>query len=213
MVCDGAAVRRWLRLLMAVAALVGAAACTDEVGSDGGPCNAQGQCLPGLYCIEGRCQTREFARVHYCLGKQCGLVSGFECGVCAEPRVCRSHACEYPSAPDDAGTAADAISRDAVADAGLPDAARDAGITDAMWPDAGTPRSFVTIEPGSFQMGSPSEEPRHSDAELQHHVRIGAAYLLQSTEVTQAQWFDVMRFHPSRFGACGVTSQKVVATA
>ena len=70
---------RWGKVAL-LAALNGAAGCSDTMGELGGECNDRRVCLPGLHCIEGRCQTPEFARVHFCLGKQCGVVGGFVCG-------------------------------------------------------------------------------------------------------------------------------------
>jgi formylglycine-generating enzyme required for sulfatase activity len=58
---------------------------------------------------------------------------------------------------------------------------------------------FVRIEPGSFTMGSPAEEPGHRPDETQHRVTITRAFLMSTTEVTQQQWTRVMGSNPSHF--------------
>ena len=98
---------RWGKVVLAAAVFVAAGACTDEIGTAGGPCNGQGQCLPGLYCIEGVCLELEAARNHHCFSMQCGSVEGFECGACSGPTECVSHRCVVP--PSDAGSSPDAL--------------------------------------------------------------------------------------------------------
>jgi formylglycine-generating enzyme required for sulfatase activity len=66
---------------------------------------------------------------------------------------------------------------------------------------------FVYIPPGTFMMGSPSglfsgESGRDSD-ETQHRVTLTQGCYLQTTEVTQGQWNDVMGRNPSYFKNCG----------
>lgn len=58
---------------------------------------------------------------------------------------------------------------------------------------------FVQIEPGSFQMGSADDEWGHRSDETRHPVEITRAFEIQNTEVTQAQWFQVMHTNPSYF--------------
>ena len=62
---------------------------------------------------------------------------------------------------------------------------------------------FVYIKPGSFMMGSPSEESGRDDDERQHRVTLTQGFYLQTTEVTQGQWQRVMGTNPSRFKNCG----------
>jgi formylglycine-generating enzyme required for sulfatase activity len=51
---------------------------------------------------------------------------------------------------------------------------------------------MVWIAPGNFTMGSPDSEPgRHPD-ETQFHVTLSHGYWMGATEVTVAQWRDVM---------------------
>jgi formylglycine-generating enzyme required for sulfatase activity len=56
------------------------------------------------------------------------------------------------------------------------------------------------IEPGTFQMGSPDDEPERYDREgPQHPVTIGQGFWLFDTACTQALWEAVMDENPSRF--------------
>lgn len=63
--------------------------------------------------------------------------------------------------------------------------------------------TFVWIEPGTFLMGSPPDEPKRDGDEFQHPVTLTTGYYLQSTEVTQGQWQAVMGNNPSQFKHCG----------
>lgn len=65
------------------------------------------------------------------------------------------------------------------------------------------PGDWVLIKAGSFMMGSPLDEPGRGTDEVQHHVTITRDFILQSTEVTQAQWQQVMGNNPSFFENCG----------
>ena len=62
---------------------------------------------------------------------------------------------------------------------------------------------FVYIKPGTFMMGSPSNEPKRGKDERQHQVTLTQGYYLQTTEVTQGQWQQVMGGNPSKFKNCG----------
>jgi formylglycine-generating enzyme required for sulfatase activity len=82
---------------------------------------------------------------------------------------------------------------------------KDTGTTAA---DAGNVRSFevprlkltlVRIEAGEFQMGSPNDEASHQPDEEQHAVKLSKAFYIQSTEVSQQQYEDVMGENPSYF--------------
>jgi len=63
--------------------------------------------------------------------------------------------------------------------------------------------SFVFIEPGTFIMGSPSNEPGRWGDETQHQVTLTQSYYMQTTPVTQGQWKAVMGSNPSFFSNCG----------
>ena len=65
------------------------------------------------------------------------------------------------------------------------------------------PPGYVRIAPGVFTMGSPAGELGRDAGEVQHQVTITRAFLMKTTEVTQAEWQAVMGNNPSRFAACG----------
>ncbi len=62
---------------------------------------------------------------------------------------------------------------------------------------------FVYIQPGTFKMGSPVSEKGRDRDEDQHQVRINRGFYIQTTEVTQGQWFQIMKYNPSAFKTCG----------
>jgi len=72
---------------------------------------------------------------------------------------------------------------------------------------------FVYIQPGTFKMGSPEHEVDriienypHEEKQLdekQHTVTLTAGYYMQTTEVTQRQWKEIMGSNPSAFTGCG----------
>ena len=61
---------------------------------------------------------------------------------------------------------------------------------------------WVSVFPGTFQMGSTAGE---TDERPVRTVTISTPFLLQKTEVTQAQWQAVMGGNPSFHTACGPT--------
>ncbi|MCF8114068.1 MAG: formylglycine-generating enzyme family protein [Desulfotignum sp.] len=52
--------------------------------------------------------------------------------------------------------------------------------------------TFIRVEPGTFQMGSPDTEKHRSTNETLHLVHIKKPFYLQETEVTLEQWRTVM---------------------
>lgn len=52
--------------------------------------------------------------------------------------------------------------------------------------------TFIRVEPGTFQMGSPETEKGRDRNEKRHTVRIQKAFFLQETEVTLKQWWTLM---------------------
>ncbi len=62
---------------------------------------------------------------------------------------------------------------------------------------------FVLIPAGTFTMGSPSNELMREYDERQHRVTISKSFYMQTTEVTQGQWHEVMGSTPSHFKNCG----------
>jgi len=62
---------------------------------------------------------------------------------------------------------------------------------------------FVYIQPGTFMMGSPSNESGRDNDEKQHRLTLTKGFYMQTTEVTQGQWKAVMGSNPSYFKNCG----------
>ncbi|MBS1120207.1 MAG: hypothetical protein H6Q90_2435 [Deltaproteobacteria bacterium] len=54
-------------------------------------------------------------------------------------------------------------------------------------------------------MGSPTSEPCRNADETQHQVTLTRGFEIQSTEVTQAFFLDIMGYNPSGFSGCGAT--------
>jgi len=57
-------------------------------------------------------------------------------------------------------------------------------------------QTFVLLPAGTFTMGSPPDEPRNND-ETQHQVTLSKSFYMMTTEVTLAQWEEVMGSTPS----------------
>ncbi|MBR5691095.1 MAG: formylglycine-generating enzyme family protein, partial [Verrucomicrobia bacterium] len=55
------------------------------------------------------------------------------------------------------------------------------------------------IEPGTFIMGSPTDELGRYDNEVQHEVTLTQGYWMGRYEITQAQYKAVMKTNPSYF--------------
>lgn len=59
------------------------------------------------------------------------------------------------------------------------------------------PMEFVTIKPGSFDMGSKHDPPWSQASEMPlHHVQFSSSFNIGKYEVTQAQWHAVMHEFP-----------------
>jgi formylglycine-generating enzyme required for sulfatase activity len=64
-------------------------------------------------------------------------------------------------------------------------------------------RAWVSIEPGAFTFGSSPDEPGRGEPErAATPLTIERRFLLQATEVTQAQWEEVMEDNPSTRSNC-----------
>ncbi|MFC1532040.1 formylglycine-generating enzyme family protein [Thermodesulfobacteriota bacterium] len=63
--------------------------------------------------------------------------------------------------------------------------------------------TFRYIPAGTFTMGSPDDEPGRADDETQKQATISQGFYMQTTEVTQGQWYRVMDENPSFFNECG----------
>lgn len=99
--------------------------------------------------------------------------------------------------------AAEADASDAT-DAGGEDAGPDVATADAAEAASAIPEGFVRVEPGTFQMGSPLDEPGRSvDNEVPHEVTLTHAFLVKSSEVTQAEFEALMGTNPAYFTECG----------
>ncbi len=56
---------------------------------------------------------------------------------------------------------------------------------------------MLWVEPGTFEMGSPSSEKNHQRNETRHTVTLTRGFYLGKHEVTQTQWKKVMGTNPS----------------
>ena len=74
--------------------------------------------------------------------------------------------------------------------------------------EVGLAARFVPISPGTFQMGSPADEPGRGHDETLHTVTLTRGFELQAAPVTQRQFFLVMRFNPSTFQKKGWTKDR-----
>jgi len=63
--------------------------------------------------------------------------------------------------------------------------------------------SFVLIPAGTFEMGSPENEPDRNNDEKMHKVILTKPFYMQTTEVTQGQWKALMGNNPSLNHDCG----------
>ena len=63
-------------------------------------------------------------------------------------------------------------------------------------PPAANNERFVRINGGTFQMGSPANEPERSSDEIQHSVTVSSFYMAK-TEVSQREYQTVMGNNPS----------------
>lgn len=62
---------------------------------------------------------------------------------------------------------------------------------------------FVKIKTGSFLMGSPPSELGRKWDEKRHKVSITRSFYMSATEITQSQWFKIMKYNPAAFKECG----------
>jgi len=74
----------------------------------------------------------------------------------------------------------------------------------------GIPGTWVTLKAGTFQMGSPATESCRVLDETRHSVTLTSRIVIQSTEVTQDQFWSVMHYRPSFFSACGTCPVETV---
>jgi formylglycine-generating enzyme required for sulfatase activity len=62
---------------------------------------------------------------------------------------------------------------------------------------------FVHLPPGIYLAGSPADETMRESDEQPTVVKLTRGFYLQTTEVTQDQWLEVMGSNPSSFSDCG----------
>ena len=62
--------------------------------------------------------------------------------------------------------------------------------------------TFRLILPGTFTMGSPTEEEGHGTDEISHQVQLTRPFWMQTTEVTQAEFRVLVDKSPSFFSDC-----------
>ncbi len=65
---------------------------------------------------------------------------------------------------------------------------------------------LVYIPPGTFMMGTPKDELGRDKDEHLHEVTLSRGFYMQSAEVTQKQWVEVMGDNPSHFENGGMDS-------
>ena len=66
-----------------------------------------------------------------------------------------------------------------------------------LW--AEVPPGFVGIDPGTFTLGSPTNELCRNSDETQHSVTLTGPFALKTTEVTRNEWYAVMGTNPSYY--------------
>jgi formylglycine-generating enzyme required for sulfatase activity len=72
---------------------------------------------------------------------------------------------------------------------------------------------LLYVEPGSFEMGSPDDEPdRGPDEGPRRRVAITGGFWIAETEVTQGQWRGIMGSEPWARQPCTQTGEDVAAT-
>ena len=82
----------------------------------------------------------------------------------------------------------------------------DRPLPDQLQPDSmPPPGGWVTIQPGSFLMGSPTTEPCRWWDETVHSVTLTRKFQISNTEVTQQQFNALMGYNPSYYKSCGST--------
>jgi len=73
-----------------------------------------------------------------------------------------------------------------------------------------TTQGFVYIRDGSFQMGSPANEPGRDSDETRHDVNLTTKAEMLETEVTQSMFEDMMDYNPSHYPLFGESPNRPV---
>ncbi len=71
------------------------------------------------------------------------------------------------------------------------------------------PQDFVLLPPGTFTMGSPTDEPGRGNDETQHQVTLTKGFYVSAYEVTQNQWQTAMGWNESTFSGPNRPVEKV----
>ncbi|HTK29708.1 MAG TPA: formylglycine-generating enzyme family protein [Vicinamibacterales bacterium] len=90
-----------------------------------------------------------------------------------------------------------------LAAAGAAAGARHAPADPPLLTDPRTGMALVDIPAGTFEMGSPDDEPSRGADEVRHRVTLTHRFLLGRYEVTQAEWRAIMASSPAHFSRCG----------
>ena len=69
--------------------------------------------------------------------------------------------------------------------------------------DPFTGMAFVLVPAGSFEMGTPADEPQREPQEVLHRVTIPRPFFLAAREMTQDEWHTVTGGWPSAHAGCG----------
>ncbi len=138
------------------------------------------------------CVTDRTQRLQATIRVDDGAVSSVEL-VDDRERTCAGNALRRGLYPDTPGRTL--ITFSLLLERDEPEATRGTGVA----PDA----TFVRIEPGTFEMGSPEDEEDRDPDEPLRSVRITRPFLVQTTEVTQEQWRTLMGNAPSGHDGCG----------
>ena len=77
------------------------------------------------------------------------------------------------------------------------------------FPPFSAPSNMVWISPGTFVMGSPTNEPALGTDETQHTVTLTKGFCMGKYEVTQAEYLAVMGNNPSYFQGGNLPVEKV----
>lgn len=72
-------------------------------------------------------------------------------------------------------------------------------------PPDDVPGSWVSVDRGTFMMGSPKSTPCRHNNQDRHPVTLTRSFEIQTTEVTQEQFQLVLGHNPAHFSSCGST--------
>ena len=84
-----------------------------------------------------------------------------------------------------------------------------AAVAEAPSPSWSLGYEMIAVAPGEFWMGAPSSESGRDPDEEYHRVTLRRPFLLGRTEVTQAQWREIMGGNPSHFRGLDLPVEQV----